>query len=118
MNKTIALLSAAAILAASAAVAQPAPPPAGPRPGPEAGAPPPPPPPGGPHGGPRGPRGGPDAPPPPKAAHFRLERGDTALDVKCAADEPMRACADIALQLLDKLAALPAPPPPAQKSRD
>ena len=117
MNKTIALLSAAAILAASAAVAQPAPPPAGPRPGPEAGAPPPPPP-GGPHGGPRGPRGGPDAPPPPKAAHFRLERGDTALDVKCAADEPMRACADIALQLLDKLAALPAPPPPAQKSRD
>jgi hypothetical protein len=30
----------------------------------------------------------------------------------------MRACADIALQLLDKLAALPAPPPPAQKSRD
>jgi len=117
MNKTIALLSAAAILAASAAAAQPAPPPAGPRPGPEAGAPPPPPP-GGPHGGPRGPRGGPDAPPPPKAAHFRLERGDTALDVKCAADEPMRACADIALQLLDKLAALPAPPPPAQKSRD
>jgi hypothetical protein len=117
MNKTIALLSAAAILAASAAAAQPAPPPAGPRPGPEAGAPPPPPP-GGPHGGPRGQRGGPDAPPPPKAAHFRLERGDTALDVKCAADEPMRACADIALQLLDKLAALPAPPPPAQKSRD
>jgi len=117
MTKTIALLSAAAILAGSAAMAQPAPPPGGPRPGPEAGAPPPPPPPGGPHAGPRGPRGGPDAPPPPpKAAHFRLERGDTALDVKCAADEPMRACADIAVQLLDKLSALPAPPAP--KPRD
>ena len=116
MTKTIALLSAAALLSASAALAQPAPPPGGPKPGPEAGAPPPPPP-GGPHAGPRGPRGGPDAPPPPKAAHFRLERGDTALDVKCAADEPMKACADIALQLLDKLAALPAPAA-APKSRD
>lgn len=117
MTKTIALLSAAAILVTSVAVAQPAPPPGGPRPGPEAGAPPPPPP-GGPHVGPRGARGGPDAPPPPppKAAHFRLERGDTALDVKCPDDEPMRACADIALQLLDKLSALPAPPPP--KPRD
>ncbi|KQP29072.1 hypothetical protein ASG60_11315 [Methylobacterium sp. Leaf469] len=116
MTKTLALLSAAAILCASAAVAQPAPPPpGGPKTGPEAGAPPPPPP----HGGPRGPRGGPDAPPPPpKAAQFRLERGDTALDVKCAADEPMKACAEIALQMLDKLAAMPAPAGPAPKPRD
>ncbi|KQP25045.1 hypothetical protein ASF27_08800 [Methylobacterium sp. Leaf102] len=115
MTKTLALLSAAAILCASAAVAQPAPPPGGPKTGPEAGAPPPPPP----HGGPRGPRGGPDAPPPPpKAAQFRLERGDTALDVKCAADEPMKACAEIALQMLDKLAAMPVPAGPAPKPRD
>lgn len=101
MTKTTALLSAAALLIAGAAVAQPAPPPNGPRPGPEAGAPP-----------PGGPRRGPDAPPPPpaKAAHFRLERGETALDVKCADDEPMKACADLTLQMLDRLAALPNPP--------
>jgi hypothetical protein len=104
MTKTTALLSAAALLIASAAVAQPAPPPGGPRPGPEAGAPP-----------PGGPRRGPEAPPPPppaKAAHFRLERGETALDVKCADDEPMKACADLALQMLDRLAALPDQPKP------
>ncbi|NEU13269.1 hypothetical protein G3T14_14175 [Methylobacterium sp. BTF04] len=103
MTKTIAALSTAAILLATAAVAQPAPPPGGPRPGPEAGAPPPPP--------PGGPRRNPDAPPPPppKAAHFRLERGDTAVDVKCADDEPMRACADITQQLLDKLTGMPKP---------
>lgn len=56
-------------------------------------------------GGPRGevpPRG--EGPPPPsKAAHFRVEHGDDAVDVKCADDEPTRACADIAMQLLDRL---------------
>jgi hypothetical protein len=97
MTKTTALLGAAAILIAGAAVAQPAPPPGGTRPGPEAGAP------------PGGPRRGPDAPPPPKAAHFRLERGETAVDVKCADEEPMKACADLTLQMLDRLAALPQP---------
>ena len=64
---------------------------------------PPPPPPGGPRG-----RFAPPPPPPSKAAHFRLERGDDRLDVKCADDEPMKACADIALQLLDKMATMPA----------
>jgi hypothetical protein len=58
-----------------------------------------------PGGGPRGdlsPRG--EGPPPPsKAAHFRVEQGDDAVDVKCADDEPMRACADIAMQFLDRL---------------
>lgn len=70
-----------------------------------------PPPPGGPRGGPGGP-GGPGRPgdrrpppPPSKAAHFRLERGDVALDVKCAEDEPMKACGDLTLQLLDRLQA-------------
>jgi hypothetical protein len=56
---------------------------------------PPPPPPHGPHDH--------HPPPPSKAAHFRLEQGDTRLDVKCADDEPMRACADVTLQMLDRL---------------
>jgi hypothetical protein len=42
-------------------------------------------------------------PPPSKAAHFRVEQGDNGIDVKCADDEPMRACADITMQLLDRL---------------
>ena len=81
---------------------------------------PPPPPPGGPddQGGPPGPRGpghhGPrgDGPPPPppaeKAAHFRIERGPLSIDVKCAEADTTQACAAIALQLIDKAAALPA----------
>ena len=97
------------------AVAQeqpPAPPPAPMEAGqPDDGAPPPPPPGHGKHGE-RGPRGGrdgerPPPPPPSKAAHIRLEQGDLKLDVKCADDEPMKTCADIALQLLDKAAARP-----------
>lgn len=88
--------------------AQAAPPPAAAAPGPmgaDAGAPPPPPP-----GGPRGPGPGPKLPPPPppRGAHFLLTRGDASLDVKCADDEPMKNCADIALQMLDKLQAMPA----------
>lgn len=106
------------MLFAAAAVAQPAPlPPEGPRGGPEA-APPQPPPPGarrpGPEAGgpppPGAPRRGPDAPPPPppppKGAHFIFERGGARIDVKCADDEPMKACADITLQMLDKLSTL------------
>jgi hypothetical protein len=41
--------------------------------------------------------------PPSKAAHFRIEQGDNAIDVKCADEEPMRACSDIAMQFLDRL---------------
>ena len=102
------------------AVAQEQAPPPPPAPidqaGPADDAPPPPPPGHGPkddHGpkGERGPRAGRDGerppPPPSKAAHIRLEKGDMKLDVKCADDEPMKVCADIAMQLLDKAAARP-----------
>ncbi|GJD35060.1 hypothetical protein [Methylobacterium aerolatum] len=117
MTKTAALLGATALLFATAAVAQPAPPPPdAPRGGPEAAPPPPPPggrragPDGGPPPPPGGPRRGPDGPPPPpppsKAAHFRFERGDARIDVKCADDESMKTCADLTLQLLDKLSTL------------
>ncbi|GGD90171.1 hypothetical protein GCM10011390_06190 [Aureimonas endophytica] len=83
---------------------------------------PPPPPPGGPrdHGpGPKGPRHGmgprgmmPPPPPPSKAAHFRIQNGPFRFDVKCADDEPMQACADIAAKMLDQAKSLPLPPPP------
>lgn len=41
--------------------------------------------------------------PPSPAARFRVEKGDMKLDVRCAEEEPMRACADIVLQLLEKI---------------
>jgi hypothetical protein len=68
-------------------------------------------------GGPSGP-GGPDGPggfggphhmpppPPSKAAHFRMRSGTAAIDIKCADDEPTKACADAASQLIDKLSAV------------
>lgn len=64
----------------------------------------PPPPPRGPEGamGPHGHRP-PPPPPPSKAAHFRVEDGETRIDIKCADDEPMKACADILLQVIDRL---------------
>lgn len=64
---------------------------------------------GGPHegrGGPEGPRGwmmrrmmegG-------RAARFEFRRGDARADIKCAADEPMKACVEAATILFDKLA--------------
>ena len=71
--------------------------------------------------GPMGPMGGPGMeehfgwrhrmamrhmpPPPSKAAHFRLRKGDAAVDVKCADDEPTKACVDAAAVLMDKAAA-------------
>jgi hypothetical protein len=100
----------AAALLATAAFAQPPQPPSGGTRTPAPGAAPlPSPQPGGPTttgqgpqplaGGPRG-----EGPPPPsKAAHFRVEQGDNAIDVKCADEEPMRTCADIAMQFLDRL---------------
>ncbi|MGQ8633039.1 hypothetical protein ACUTJJ_16340, partial [Agrobacterium sp. DKPNP3] len=42
-------------------------------------------------------------PPPSKAAHFRIEDGERKIDVKCADDEPMKACADIMMQIIDKM---------------
>ncbi|NYJ14599.1 hypothetical protein GGI64_005692 [Rhizobium leguminosarum] len=52
----------------------------------------------------RGFRGHRSPPPPPsKAAHFRIEDGDTRIDLKCAEDEPMKACADLLLQVMDRL---------------
>ena len=39
-----------------------------------------------------------------KAAHFHVRRGDSRVDIKCADDEPMKACIDAATTLLDKLA--------------
>jgi hypothetical protein len=123
MTRIIPLAGVAALLSGTVAFAQtPPPPPGGPRPGPEAGAPPPPPPPGGPRRGPvadapppppGGPQRGPDGPPPPpppKGAHFILERGDARIDVKCADDDPTKACADITLQMLDKLTTLKSEP--------
>jgi len=45
----------------------------------------------------------PPPPPPSKAAHFRIEDGDSKIDVKCADDEPMKVCSEIVLQVLDRL---------------
>ncbi len=46
-------------------------------------------------------------PPPSKAAHFRFKKGDALVDIKCADDEPMKACVDAGSALLDKLMAAP-----------
>jgi hypothetical protein len=54
---------------------------------------------------PRGPapRGQRPTPTPERAAHFRLQRGDALFDVKCAEEESMKTCADLALQMVDRL---------------
>ena len=44
--------------------------------------------------------------PPPKGARFRFSRGDNTIDVRCADDEPTRACVDATVTLLDKLNAM------------
>ena len=46
-------------------------------------------------------------PPASKAARFHIETGEADIGIKCADDEPMKACADFTLQLLDKIAAMP-----------
>jgi hypothetical protein len=51
----------------------------------------------------RGPWGHRPPPPPSKAAHFRIEDGSVKIDVKCAEDEPMKACADELNQILKRL---------------
>ncbi len=40
--------------------------------------------------------------PPAKAAYFRIRQGDAWLEVRCAEGEPMKACADVVLQILDR----------------
>lgn len=45
-----------------------------------------------------------------KGAQFHLRRGENRLDIKCAADEPMKACVDAASALLDKVNSLPRSP--------
>lgn len=106
--KKLVIAGAAFLIAAGSSFAQQPPPPPGPADaGSRADAPPPPPPPG--PGGPReagwrdGPHGKRMPPPPSKAAHFRIEDGERKIDVKCADDEPMKACSDILMQLIDKI---------------
>lgn len=117
MNKALLMVAAAGLsgVIAASAVAQPAPAPQ-PPPAPPGAAPPPPPGPqargpmpGFPAGegqgmmpgmmqGPRGWRHG----PPSRAAAFHIERGDISIGVRCAETEPMRACVDAAIALMDK----------------
>jgi len=106
MFRPIPLAAAVLIAGISAAVAQPAPPPPAPPPAPEAS--------GGAMGGPmermrhgpmhsgmmgmmHGSRG----------AHFVFGKGDQVADIRCADNEPTRACVDAASALMDKLAAQP-----------
>ncbi|WP_027683945.1 hypothetical protein [Rhizobium leguminosarum] len=124
-------LALAALAGTAFAQQPPAPPSAGTPPAAaEPGSPPPPPPPSPSASDDDGPMmGGPDAPPgdrpnyrwhgrrgdmgfrghrppplpPSKAAHFRIEDGNTRIDLKCAEDEPMKACADLLLQVMDRL---------------
>ena len=45
-----------------------------------------------------------------KAGRIRVDidsDGATAVDVKCAEDEPMRACADLTKEIVDKIRAVP-----------
>jgi hypothetical protein len=93
----------AALLATAAFAQPPQPPSAGPRPPAPGAAPSTPPQPGSWASAPAGAQRTEGPPPPSKAAHFRIEQGDNAIDVKCADEEPMRACADIAMQFLDRL---------------
>ena len=43
-------------------------------------------------------------PPPSKAARFMFRKGDAVVAIKCADDEPTKACVDAGSALLDKLA--------------
>jgi hypothetical protein len=46
--------------------------------------------------------GGGDRPGGERAGHFRFERGDLEIDVRCPGDEPLKACVDATMQLIDK----------------
>ncbi len=45
----------------------------------------------------------PPPPPPSKAARFHIQDGDVKIYIKCADDEPTKVCADLLLQMLDRL---------------
>lgn len=45
----------------------------------------------------------PPPPPPSRAAHFRIEDNGLKIDVKCSEDEPTKVCADLLLQILDRM---------------
>ena len=45
----------------------------------------------------------------PRAAGFRLRRGDAEIDIRCAPNEPMQACVNAAGTLIDKVAAMQQP---------
>jgi hypothetical protein len=40
---------------------------------------------------------------PPRAARFYVQAGDVRINIKCADDEPTKVCADLLLQMLDRL---------------
>jgi hypothetical protein len=104
--RTLTLLGAAAIVlgATGVAAAQPVPPPGTPEveatnegaPTQDAHGHP------GMHGGPHWMRHGMMRPS--RGAHFHFARNNGVVDIRCAEDEPMRACVDAASVLLDKLA--------------
>ena len=43
---------------------------------------------------------------PAKSARFRIKVGDISLGLTCPDDEPLKVCADFAMQLLDKAQAM------------
>ncbi|OLP53551.1 hypothetical protein BJF92_05140 [Rhizobium rhizosphaerae] len=107
--KSLLIAAFAFSLAGSALAQDPPPPPGGPAPVAGEAAPPPPPPPGEAGRPPKGPgrpwmeEGRPMPPRPPKGAHFEIKKGDTKVEVKCADDEPMKACTDTLMQILDRV---------------
>ena len=45
-----------------------------------------------------------------KSAGFRFKRDGAEIDIRCAADEPTKACVDAAAVLIDKLASMKTTP--------
>jgi len=44
-----------------------------------------------------------DRPPRERGARFRIENGRTTIDLRCADGEPTKDCADLLIQVLDRL---------------
>ena len=44
------------------------------------------------------------------SAHFRIRSGDASVMVRCGDEEPMKACVEAAMMLLDKLRSKPPAP--------